>query len=213
MAIIDEEERQLTLKIVYCGPPLAGKTTNLTRLFELVRADNRGRLMTLEGQGDRTLFFDLLPLFFQVSDLAVRIKVYTVPGRPAHQMTRRAVLRGADGVAFIADSRAGQAPQNRYAFRELTENLAQGAERPNPIAMVTQYNKRDQSEPLAMEPFASEPVQGANAESGDGVVSTFLLLAGATWAATEAHARLEERFGVSEAQFTDALARHLEPAL
>lgn len=212
MAIIDEEERQLTMKIVYCGPPLAGKTTNLTKLFDLVRADSKGRLMTLEGQGERTIFFDLLPLFFQVSGLAIRIKVYTVPGQPAHQMTRRAVLRGADGVAFIADSRAEQAEQNRYAFRELTENLAQGAERPHPIAMVTQYNKRDESEPLAMEPFASEPVEGASAESGVGVVSTFLRVARATWAATEAHAHLEERFGVSEAEFTEALARHLEPA-
>ncbi len=211
MAIIDAQERQLTMKIVYCGPPLAGKTTNLTKLYELVRAGSRGRLMTLEGQGDRTLFFDLLPLFFQVSGLAVRIKVYPVPGQPAHQMTRRAVLRGVDGVAFVADSRPEQAAPNRYAFRELTENLELGD--PDSVALVTQYNKRDCENALEMKPFANEPVESATAEDGGGVVSTFLRLVRATWASVEKEEGLSKLFGVSEAEFSDALAHHLEAAV
>ena len=210
MAIVDTEERQLTLKIVYCGPPLAGKTTNLTKLYEIVHTGNRGRLMTLDGQGDRTLFFDLLPLFFQVSGLSVRIKVYTVPGQAAHQMTRRAVLRGADGVVFVADSSPAMAAQNRHAYGELTANLELVVG--EHVALITQYNKRDTESPLEMKPFAAEPVEAATAEIGSGVLETFLKLVQATWAQAEADGHLEDLFGVTEAEFAQALARHLGPA-
>ncbi len=211
MAIVDIDERQVTFKLVYCGPPLAGKTTNLTKLYEIVHAGNRGRLMTLEGEGERTIFFDLLPLFFQVSGLSVRIKVYTVPGQAAHQMTRRAVLRGADGVVFVADSGAALAAQNQHAYRELTDNLAlQGAL--EHVAVITQFNKRDIEAPVAMKAFASEPVEAAIAEAGEGVLPTFLRLVEATWAVSEQENGLREHFGVSQREFAEALARHLGPA-
>ena len=209
MAIVDILERQLTLKIVYCGPPLAGKTTNLTKLYEVVHEGNRGRLMTLAGSGDRTLFFDLLPLFFQVSGLAVRIKVYTVPGQAVHQMTRRAVLRGVDGVVFVADSAAGQAANNRVAYQELKENLELLGAEEGDVAMITQFNKRDVAGPAAVQPFADEPVEEATAEAGAGVLRTFLRLVQATWAVAESQANLQEHFGVSEEDFAVALARHL----
>ncbi|MCP4446013.1 MAG: hypothetical protein GY811_11800 [Myxococcales bacterium] len=212
MAIVDTDERQLTLKIVYCGPPLAGKTTNLTKLYEIVHEGNRGRLMTLDGAGDRTLFFDLLPLFFQISGVSVRIKVYTVPGQAAHQMTRRAVLRGADGVVFVADSGPGQAPHNRQSYRELKDNLDLLGARSGAVALITQYNKRDVDSPIEMKPFADEPVEAAEAESGTGVLRTFLRLVQASWASLESESHLEQHFRVSEAQFAEALARHLGPA-
>ncbi len=212
MALVDIEERQVTFKIVYCGPPLAGKTTNLNKLYEIVHAENRGRLMTLEGTGDRTIFFDLLPLFFQVSGLSVRIKVYTVPGQPAHQMTRRAVLRGADGVVFVADSGRELAAQNKHSYRELTNNLAQLSDGIEHVALITQFNKRDVESPIEMTAFASEPVEAAIAEVGEGVLQTFLRLVQATWGLAEAEAKLSEHFGVTEAEFAEALAKHLGPA-
>ena len=105
MAQVDFGERQLTLKLVYYGPPHSGKTSNLRALHSAVDKLNRGRLMTLDTRDDRTLFFDLLPLFFRASGFSFQIKVYTVPGQPVHEATRKVVLANADGVVFVADSR------------------------------------------------------------------------------------------------------------
>ena len=92
VAQVDFAERQLTLKLVYYGPPLSGKTSNLRALHAAVDKLNRGRLMTLDTRDDRTLFFDLLPIFFRASGFSFRIKVYTVPGQPMHEATRKVVL-------------------------------------------------------------------------------------------------------------------------
>src|SRR6187549_4250504 len=112
MAQVDFNERQLTLKLVYYGPPHSGKTSNLRALHGAVDKLNRGRFMTLDTRDDRTLFFDLLPIFFRTSGFSFRIKVYTVPGQPVHETTRRLVLTGADGVVFVADSRADHRETN-----------------------------------------------------------------------------------------------------
>ena len=96
MAQVDFLERQLTLKLVYYGPPLSGKTSNLRALHGKVDKLNRGRLMMLDTRDDRTLFFDLLPIFFRTSGFSFRIKVYTVPGQPVHEATRKVVLAGSD---------------------------------------------------------------------------------------------------------------------
>src|ERR1700744_3191246 len=141
MAQVDFAERQLTLKLVYYGPALSGKTTNLRALHARVDALNRGRLMTLDTRDDRTLFFDLLPIFFRTSSFSFRIKVYTVPGQPVHEATRRVVLAGADGVVFVADSSADQIDANRVSWDNLVANLhAFGLDK---IPIVVQYNKRD----------------------------------------------------------------------
>jgi GTPase SAR1 family protein len=209
VAIIDTDERQLTLKFVYCGPPLAGKTTNLYKLHELVDANNRGRLMTLDGSQDRTLFFDLLPIFFRVSGLSVRLKVYTVPGEVVHRMTRRAVLRGVDGVVFVADSGSKQAPVNRVSFAELQENLQLIAEDDVDVPLVTQFNKRDVEEPLEALPFTDEPVETAVAFEGQGVLETFLALAELVWQSVEKTSDLQGRFSVSAADFRSELSQHI----
>ena len=97
---LDFAARELTIKLVYYGPALSGKTTNLQAIHQLVSEDGRGRLMTLDTRDDRTPFFDLLPLSFQAgSGLQVRIKLLTVPGQVIHNATRRLVLQGADGLA------------------------------------------------------------------------------------------------------------------
>src|SRR5204863_4596109 len=141
VAQVDFAERQLTLKLVYYGPPLSGKTSNLRALHAKVDALNRGRLMTLDTRDDRTLFFDLLPIFFRTSNFSFRIKVYTVPGQPVHEATRKVVLAGCDGVVFVADSSSDQHQANRASWHNLVSNLASLALERIPI--VVQYNKRD----------------------------------------------------------------------
>src|SRR6187549_4175382 len=125
MAQVDFNERQLTLKLVYYGPPHSGKTSNLRALHDKVDKLNRGRLMTLDTRDDRTLFFDLLPIFFRTTALSFRIKVYTVPGQPMHEATRRVVLQGADGVVFVADSTPTQLEANREAWSSMMRNRAE----------------------------------------------------------------------------------------
>src|SRR6185295_858753 len=138
---MDVAERQLTLKLVYYGPPLSGKTSNLRALHTKVDKLNRGRMMTLDTRDDRTLFFDLLPIFFRTSNFSFRIKVYTVPGQPVHEATRKIVLAGADGVVFVADSSPEQREANAASYKNLTANLVAFAL--DKIPVVVQYNKRD----------------------------------------------------------------------
>src|SRR5262245_62182401 len=102
---------------------------------------NRGRLMTLDTRDDRTLFFDLLPIFFRTSNFSFRIKVYTVPGQPVHEATRKVVLAGSDGVVFVADSSPDQAHANRASWLNMSANLQALAL--DAIPVVLQYNKRD----------------------------------------------------------------------
>src|SRR4029078_11148532 len=124
-----------------CGRALSGKTTNLRALYAKVDKLNRGRLMTLDTRDDRTLFFDLLPIFFRTSNFSFRMKVYTVPGQPVHEATRKVVLAGTDGVVFVADSQADQQDANRGSWRNLLANL--GSLGLSQIPVVVQYNKRD----------------------------------------------------------------------
>src|SRR3977135_682157 len=141
MAQVDFAERQLTLKLVYYGPPLSGKTSNLRALHGMVDQLNRGRLMTLDTRDDRTLFFDLLPIFFRASGFSFRIKVYTVPGQPVHEATRKVVLAGSDGIVFVACARPEASDASRHSWDGLVTNLASVALSGVPI--VVQYNKRD----------------------------------------------------------------------
>src|SRR5487761_2159455 len=123
MADFDEEHGRLTIKLVYYGPALSGKTTNLMQLHDLLGTELKGELMTLETQNDRTLFFDLLPVGFRTaSGLLVKFKLFTVPGQVVHDGTRKAVLSRADGVVFVADSQISQGINNAESFRNLAEN-------------------------------------------------------------------------------------------
>jgi mutual gliding-motility protein MglA len=138
------EYKEVSVKVVYYGPALSGKTTNLQCLHGMFNPEHRGRLMSLETQNDRTLFFDLLPLQYRTpAGLAVKLKLYTVPGQVIHNSTRKAVLAGADAVAFIADSQKSQALSNSISFKNLKENLKLNGIDFESLPVVIQFNKRD----------------------------------------------------------------------
>ena len=116
----DELDRRMVLKLVYYGPALSGKTTNLLKLHDLLSSEGRGDLMVLDTKDDRTIFFDLLPFFLVApSGLKIKLKVYTVPGQVKHDATRKAVLQRCDGVAFIADSQTVEESNNSSSFGNL----------------------------------------------------------------------------------------------
>ncbi|MGE0546722.1 MAG: ATP/GTP-binding protein [Kofleriaceae bacterium] len=212
MAQVDFLERQLTLKLVYYGPPLSGKTSNLKALHDKVDRLNRGRLMTLDTRDDRTLFFDLLPIFFRRSGFSFGIKVYTVPGQPVHEATRKVMLHGADGVVFVADSSVAQISANRAAWQNLQSNLKTlGLER---IPIVVQYNKRDLADAVPIDKVdrfgdPERTIEQACAKRGDGVVPTFFELVERAWDGLDNDLQLTEKLGIDSAAFRTALAEHV----
>jgi len=210
VAQLDFAERQLTLKLVYFGPPLSGKTSNLRALYAKVDKLNRGRLMTLDTRDDRTLFFDLLPIFFRTSNFSFRIKVYTVPGQHVHEATRKVVLAGADGVVFVADSSPAAIEPNREAWAGLQTALH--AHSLEAIPVVVQYNKRDLPDavPLAsVERFGDRSVIEAQAKVGIGVVPTFLQLVTAAWDYLDKDLQLAGKLGIDSRAFRAALVEHV----
>lgn len=215
VALVDFNERQLTLKLVYYGPPLSGKTTNLRWIHAQVDELNRGRLMTLDTRDDRTLFFDLLPIFFKASNLSFRVKVYTVPGQPVHQATRRVVLQGADGVVFVADSQRSQVRANNESYQNLIENMQALGLEPGKVPVVVQYNKRDlddivaDSELKAFGAAAGEQLYTATALTGAGVLETFVGLLEQTWTALDRELHIERSFGIGRTAFIDSMRQHV----
>ncbi|HWB78325.1 MAG TPA: GTPase domain-containing protein [Nannocystaceae bacterium] len=213
MVFIDIQHREVTLKLVYYGPALSGKTTNLQQLHAQMGAHTGTSLMTLNTRDDRTLFFDLLPLQIATAQgLAIKLKLFTVPGQVYHAATRRIVLQGADGVVFVADSRISETRNNNESFADLRHNLAENAIAWDDIAVVIQFNKRDldgirtDEEVERIAAKGAEPVYKAIAIDGVGVMETFRGLARATWAKLERRYELGRRFGVEP----DELERKLD---
>jgi signal recognition particle receptor subunit beta len=200
---VDVFHKQITVKLVYYGPALSGKTTNLEHLHRIVDPGLRGNLMTLETKDDRTLFFDLLPFHFTSrSGIRLRIKLFTVPGQVIHGATRRVVLQGADGVGFIADSQISQIDANARSFQDLGQNLADNGLSLSSTPLVIQFNKRDlemirsDDEIDALAALGREPVYKSVATRGVGVVQTFLGLFSLTWNALEQQHELSRRFEI-----------------
>lgn len=213
---LDFVNRELTIKLVYYGPALSGKTTNLQALYKVAEPGSSGRLMTLETKDDRTLFFDLLPLSFRSqSGLAIRLKVFTVPGQVIHASTRRLVLQGADGVAFIADSRVSETQNNTDSFMDLKDNLKEHGRSLRQMPLVIQFNKRDLPDVRSDEEIAKlgaqgrEPVYLAVAMRGTGVVETFIGLLHLTYSALEAEHDLSKKFGFDSSAFLKGMAEKL----
>lgn len=181
MADYQPNERKLCLKLVYYGPALSGKTTNLMQLHTLLNPQRKGELMVLETRDDRTLFFDLLPIGLRSpSGLDLRLKLYTVPGQVQHDSTRKAVLSRVDGVIFVADSQLSQQDNNASAFDNLAENLQKLGLDIEQLPLVVQFNKRDLPDAIdeatlqarwANTPWA--PLSLASALQGQGVVESF----------------------------------------
>ncbi|MBT3376581.1 MAG: gliding-motility protein MglA [Lentisphaerae bacterium] len=144
MAFVNQASREVQLKIVYYGPALSGKTTNLETIHERIRPDHKGDLTSLDTAQDRTLFFDFMPLEADaIKGFKTRFLMYTVPGQVMYNTTRRIVLRGVDGVVFVADSQWGEMEANVESLSNLEENLrAQGSSLEH-VPHVIQFNKRD----------------------------------------------------------------------
>ncbi len=147
MAFVNYNNKEITAKIVYYGPALSGKTTCLRYIFNSSEIENKGKLITLDTDGDRTLFFDFLPLEIgKLGNYAIKIQLYTVPGQVSYDTTRKLVLQGADGVVIVADSQAVAREQNLESFNNLKKNLRLNNIDYNEVPIIFQYNKRDLKE-------------------------------------------------------------------
>jgi signal recognition particle receptor subunit beta len=220
MVYIDIQHREVTLKLVYYGPALSGKTTNLQQLHRLMGAATATDLVTLNTRDDRTLFFDLLPLNFKTrGGLELKLKLFTVPGQVTHNATRKIVLQGADGVAFIGDSRITETRSNNESYANLKYNLKQNGLSLEDVAVVIQFNKRDLSgirtdeevERIARK--GSEPVHKAIAVEGVGVAETFIGLADMTWGKLEGKYDLRRRFDVTHDEFMEQIRGLFPPGV
>lgn len=146
MAIINQATKELQVKVVYYGPALGGKTTNLVQVHEHVQTieGQKGKLVSLATSSDRTLFFDFLPIeAVAIKGFKTKFQLYTVPGQVIYNTTRQLVLRGVDGIVFVADSQYDKMEDNVKAFQNLEENLQTLELDLNEIPYVIQYNKRD----------------------------------------------------------------------
>lgn len=208
MAEYNSDSNKLTLKMVYYGPSLSGKTSNMLQLHDLLATPLKGQVMVLETQNDRTLFFDLLPLGFHApSGLLVKIKLYTVPGQVAHDSTRKAVLSRADAIAFIADSQSNQSINNGESFDNLVENTRKVGLDFATLPLVVQFNKRDLPNILSEEDIRSRwqgapwPLTYAIAPQGHGVKETFQALLRQLYPKLDADYALAARHGLSADDF------------
>jgi mutual gliding-motility protein MglA len=146
MASINYAAKEISCKIVYYGPGLCGKTTNLQYLHRALAGDMRGDLVSLATPGERTLYFDFLPVqLAEISGFKVKFQLYTVPGQILYNATRKLVLRGADGVVFVADSQWELMQENVESLANLEENLAEYNVTLETLPYIIQYNKRDLS--------------------------------------------------------------------
>lgn len=205
---LNHAQRELTVKVVYYGPGLSGKTTNLQLIHQRTRPEVRGRLLTVETHDDRTLFFDLLPVFFSTANgFKVKVKLFTVPGQVIHNATRRIVLQNADAVAFIADSQRSAAADNNSYWRNLHENMKENGLDPDEVPVVIQYNKLDlpdtktEAEIEQTRRKGKEPVVGAVAIRGEGVLETLYTVLQLAFRSLEKRASLTRNIGLTEAEF------------
>jgi mutual gliding-motility protein MglA len=144
LALINIKKKEVQAKIVYYGPGRGGKTTNLEYIFSKFKNNIKSEMITIKTNGDRTLFFDFLPLNAgKIKDYSVKIQLYTVPGQVIYNETRRLVLRGADGIVFVADSMSLRKEKNMISLKNLQENLSTYKKSIFKIPLVIQYNKRD----------------------------------------------------------------------
>ncbi len=178
MVQINMTEREITVKVVYYGPALSGKTTNLQQLHELIAPDARGKMVTLDTKDDRTLYFDFLPVQFGTQNgFSVKLKLFTVPGQVMHKSTRKVVLSGADAVAFVADSQRSSASANAYSWRDMEANLKSNGIDFARIPKVVQFNKRDLPDVKPLDEiqraWGEVPTFAATAIEGEGVLECF----------------------------------------
>ena len=183
MPHISYERREIAFKLVYYGPGMSGKTTNLAQIHQRLASDVRGEMISLDTHEDRTLFFDFMPLELGTIDgYVIRFNMYTVPGQVYYEASRRLILDGADGVVFVADSRPERLDDNVISYKRMEQNLRSYRHDPSTFPTVLQFNKRDCASALPLEALEQAlrsngtPVVEAVATEGRGVMETIRLL-------------------------------------
>jgi len=152
MAFVNYNNKEITVKIVYYGPALSGKTSCLRYIYTSKSLEKKGKLITLDTDGDRTLFFDFLPIELgKIGDYSVKIQLYTVPGQVAYDTTRKLVLQGADGIIYVADSQVIMKEQNLQSYNNLMKNMKLNNLADKNIPIVLHYNKRDLGDVLSVD--------------------------------------------------------------
>ena len=216
MALVRHDTRELQLKIVYCGPPEGGKTTNLRYIHRRLDPSLRGDLVSLASEQDRTLYFDYLPVHAtELAGYRTRFQLYTVPGQDVLADNRRAVLAGADGVVFVADSSPARLGANLASYLDCREALAANRIHPDSIPMAFQYNKRDCAG--ATRPEVLDELFGVRVPSFLAcAVSGYQVFATLDWVSTEVlkgfHASLAVESGCTFEADSGIPARTVQPA-
>lgn len=184
MAIFKIKKREIECKIVYYGPGRSGKTTNMQYIYKTYKKQIVGEMVSVDTEGDRTLFFDFLPMGLgQIKGFDIRVQVYTVPGQVQYRSTRKLVLKGVDGVIFVADSLAVRREKNMLSLKDLQHNLKEYGISILKIPLIIQHNKRDIAEQgvpvMSIEQMERDlnrqlkvPSFSASAITGDGVGAT-----------------------------------------
>ena len=179
MPLVQYAAREILCKIVYYGPARSGKTTNLQWVHRSLPSGRRSDMVSLATENDRTLFFDFLPLDLgEISGFRTRLQLYTVPGQVYYNATRKLVLRGADGVVFVADSQPDRCDDNLESLRNLQENMLEHGFDLRDLPLVIQYNKQDLDDAVPAASlddalnFRDVPAHPASAIRGEGVVRT-----------------------------------------
>ena len=144
MAVINLRDREIQCKIVYYGPGKSGKTSSLVYIYNILQSKVKSKMVIIKTEEEKTLFFDFFPLSLgKILDFDVKIQLYTVPGQIMYASTRRLILKGVDGIVFVADSQVKKRQENIESIRDLEENLENGRIALKDIPLVFQYNKRD----------------------------------------------------------------------
>lgn len=157
MSMINYASREINCKIVYYGPGLGGKTTNLEYVYSKVRPETRGKMISLATETERTLFFDFLPVDLgAIKGFKTRFHLYTVPGQVYYNASRRLILKGVDGIVFVGDSQVERMDANYASMQNLFENLADYGYDPHELPIVLQYNKRDLPNIVGVEELRSQ---------------------------------------------------------
>jgi signal recognition particle receptor subunit beta len=179
MTFINYAAREINCKIVYYGPGLGGKTTNIQWIHERTRDEAKGKLISLATETDRTLFFDFLPIELgDIRGFKTRFHLYTVPGQVFYDASRKLILRGVDGVVFVADSQDLRHDANLESIQNLKEHLGEHGYDPATLPYVLQLNKRDLPGAMALDELEKtlrvkqEPIMEAVATNGTGVFDT-----------------------------------------
>jgi mutual gliding-motility protein MglA len=179
VSFINYMAREINCKIVYYGPGLCGKTTNLQHIYERTNPDAKGKMISLATETERTLFFDFLPLSLgEIRGFKTRFHLYTVPGQVFYDASRKLILKGVDGVIFVADSQIERLEANLESMDNLRENLAEQGYDLEKVPFVIQYNKRDLPNVVDLDELRSSlnprgvPDFEANARTGEGVFET-----------------------------------------